>query len=111
MTFFNRAACFSDIHYGQKNNSKQYNDDCNKFIDWFVDNSKDCETCIFLGDFHHHRSGINISTLNHSVQAVKKLSENFEKVYMIMGNHDLYYREKRDLNSFIMPLSSSQASA
>ena len=99
MTFFNRAACFSDIHYGQKNNSKQYNDDCNKFIDWFVDNSKDCETCIFLGDFHHHRSGINISTLNHSVQAVKKLSENFEKVYMIMGNHDLYYREKRDLNS------------
>ena len=99
MSFFKKAACFTDIHYGQKNNSKQYNEDCNDFIDWFIENSKDCETCIFLGDFHHHRSGINVSTLNHSVKAVKKLSENFEKVYMIMGNHDLYYREKRELNS------------
>jgi hypothetical protein len=99
MTFFDRAACFSDIHFGNKNNSKQHNKDCDEFVDWFIANTKDCETCIFLGDWHHHRAGVNVSTLNYSVNNVRKLSENFEKVYMIMGNHDLYYREKRELNS------------
>ena len=88
MTFFNRAACFADIHFGNKNNSKQHNKDCDEFVDWFIANSNDCETCIFLGDWHHHRAGVNVSTLNYSVNNVRKLSENFEKVYMIMGNHD-----------------------
>ena len=99
MTFFNRAACFTDIHFGNKNNSKQHNRDCSEFVDWFIEQSKDCETCIFLGDWHHHRASVNVSTLNHSVENVGKLSRAFEHVYMIMGNHDLYYREKRDLNS------------
>ena len=99
MTFFNKAACFTDIHFGNKNNSKQHNRDCTSFVDWFIEQSKDCETCIFLGDWHHHRASVNVSTLNHSVENVGKLSRAFEKVYMIMGNHDLYYREKRDLNS------------
>tara|TARA_Y100000389_G_scaffold181610_1_gene197420 strand:+ start:245 stop:1252 length:1008 start_codon:yes stop_codon:yes gene_type:complete len=99
MTFFNRAACFTDIHFGNKNNSKQHNRDCADFVDWFIEQSEDCETCIFLGDWHHHRSSVNVSTLNHSVENVGKLSRAFKQVYMIMGNHDLYYREKRDLNS------------
>jgi DNA repair exonuclease SbcCD nuclease subunit len=99
MAFFNRAACFTDIHFGNKNNSKQHNRDCAEFVDWFIEQSKDCETCIFLGDWHHHRASVNVSTLNHSVENVGKLSRAFERVYMIMGNHDLYYREKRDLNS------------
>ena len=99
MTFFNKAACFTDIHFGNKNNSKQHNRDCAEFVDWFIQQSKDCETCIFLGDWHHHRASVNVSTLNHSVENVGKLSRAFESVYMIMGNHDLYYREKRDLNS------------
>ena len=99
MAFFNRAACFTDIHFGNKNNSKQHNTDCEEFVDWFIDNSKDCDTCIFLGDWHHHRAGVNVSTLNYSVNNIKKLSKSFEHVYMIMGNHDLYYREKRELNS------------
>jgi len=99
MTFFNKAACFTDIHFGNKNNSKQHNRDCAEFVDWFITQSDDCETCIFLGDWHHHRSSVNVSTLNHSVENVGKLSRAFKNVYMIMGNHDLYYREKRDLNS------------
>ena len=99
MTFFNKAACFTDIHFGNKNNSKQHNRDCAEFVDWFIQQSENCETCIFLGDWHHHRASVNVSTLNHSVENVGKLSRAFESVYMIMGNHDLYYREKRDLNS------------
>jgi DNA repair exonuclease SbcCD nuclease subunit len=37
--------------------------------------------------------------MNASIKAFKKLNDNFEKVYMIMGNHDLYYKDKRELNS------------
>ena len=98
---FEKAACFTDIHFGNKNNSRQHNDDCEDFVKWFVELSKSrgCETCIFLGDWHHHRAGVNVSTLNYSVSNVRFLSEAFENVYMIMGNHDLYYREKREINS------------
>ena len=101
MTFFNRVACFTDIHFGNKNNSRQHNRDCVEFVDWFIQQALDnkCETCIFLGDWHHHRASVNVSTLNYSVENVAKLSKAFKQVYMITGNHDLYYREKRDYNS------------
>ena len=101
MTFFNRVACFTDIHFGNKNNSKQHNRDCAEFVDWFVEQAQanNCETCVFLGDWHHHRASVNVSTLNYSVENVAKLSRAFDQVYMITGNHDLYYREKRDYNS------------
>lgn len=99
---FKKAAIFGDIHYGLKNNSKIHNQDCEDFLEWFCEQAKanDCETCIFLGDWNHQRNSINISTLKYGYTGLKKLSESFEHVYILTGNHDLYYREKRDLFSF-----------
>lgn len=99
---FKKAAVFSDLHFGMKNNSKQHNDDCSSFIDWFIDEAKSrgSETCIFCGDYHHNRATLNVTTMNYSIDNLRKLSEAFETVYFIVGNHDLYYREKRDINSF-----------
>ena len=37
--------------------------------------------------------------MNATIRDLKLLNDAFEKVYFITGNHDLYYREKRDLNS------------
>ena len=98
---FERAACFTDIHYGLKQNSRQHLQDCNNYITWFIAEAKarECETCIFLGDWHHHRASINIATMNATIKDLKRLNDAFETVYFITGNHDLYYREKRDLNS------------
>ena len=98
---FKKAACFTDIHFGYKNNSREFNNDCEEFIIWFIEKAKaeGAETCIFLGDYHHNRAGVNVSTLNYSVSNLQRLSDAFEKVYMIMGNHDLYYREKREIHS------------
>ena len=98
---FKRAAVFTDIHYGLKQNSKQHLVDCNNYITWFINEAKarDCETCFFLGDWHHHRASINIATMNATIKDLKRLNDAFQKVYFITGNHDLYYREKRDLNS------------
>lgn len=98
---FQKAAVFTDIHFGNKNNSKAHNEDCLEFIDWFIEEAKNkgCETCIFGGDWHHNRASLNISTMKYSLQGLRKLSNAFEKVYFILGNHDLYYRETREVNS------------
>ena len=98
---FKTAACFTDIHYGLKQNSRLHLEDCHRYIDWFIAEAKarNAETCIFLGDWMHHRSSINVATMNATVRDLKKLNDNFETVYFITGNHDLYYRDKRDMNS------------
>lgn len=101
---FKKAAIFTDIHLGLKHNSRQHNDDCIRFLEWFIQEAKDrgCETCIFMGDWNHHRASINVSTLNYSMQAFEILNDAFEQMYFIVGNHDLYYKEKRELNSIPM---------
>lgn len=101
MRLFKKIASFTDIHFGLKSNSVLHNTDCSKFVDWFIATAKEqgCESCIFLGDWHHHRASINIQTLQYSLRALEKLNANFETVYFIPGNHDLYYRDKRDIHS------------
>jgi len=98
---FKKAAVFTDIHFGLKSNSLQHNQDCSDFVDWFIETAKKegCETCLFLGDWNHHRANINIHTLQYGLRALEKMNNAFEKVYFIPGNHDLYYRDRRDVHS------------
>jgi DNA repair exonuclease SbcCD nuclease subunit len=98
---FKKAAVCTDIHFGLKSNSQTHNDDCLNFIKWFCAKAKEegCETCFFLGDWHNNRASINIVTLNYSLRALEHLNDNFDSVYFIPGNHDLYYRDKRDVQS------------
>ena len=98
---FKKAAVFTDIHFGLKSNSVQHNTDCTEFVDWFISKAKEegCETCFFLGDYNHHRASINIQTLQYGLRALEKLNNSFDHVYFIPGNHDLYYRDKRDIHS------------
>ena len=87
-----------------KNNSRHHNQDCEDFIIWMIDEAKKrgITKCIFMGDWHHNRANINVSTLNYTVSNLRRLNDNFEETYMIMGNHDLYYREKREIHSIPM---------
>jgi hypothetical protein len=98
---FKKAAVFTDIHFGLKSNSLQHNQDCEKFVEWFISQAKKegCETCFFLGDYNHHRASINIHTMQYGLQALEKLNDAFDRVYFIPGNHDLYYRDRRDIHS------------
>lgn len=98
---FKKAAVFTDVHFGLKSNSLQHNQDCEKFVEWFISQAKKegCETCFFLGDYNHHRASINIHTMQYGLQALEKLNDAFDRVYFIPGNHDLYYRDRRDIHS------------
>ena len=98
----NKAACFTDIHWGRKNNSELHNQDCMRFIDWFcgnVQSDPDIDHIIFLGDWFEHRAAINSLTLEYAYQGAKKIKELGLPVYFIVGNHDLYYRTTRDVAS------------
>lgn len=97
---FRKAAVCTDIHWGLKSNSLLHNQDCDRFIDWFIDTAREqgCETGMFLGDWHNHRASINLQTLQFSLRALEKLSAAFTDFYFIPGNHDLYYRDKRDIH-------------
>lgn len=101
---FDKVVCFTDIHFGLRHNSAEHNRDCVDFIDWLISEAKarGADTCIFLGDWHHHRSNINILTLDYTMQALRKLNAAFSKTYIMVGNHDLFYREKRDIHSMVV---------
>ena len=101
MNLFKKAACFTDIHFGLKSGSRIHNQDCEDFVSWFCDTAKaeGAETCIFLGDWHHNRSTTDVSTMNYTVSNLEKLNNSFEKVYLIMGNHDEFYKDKREIHS------------
>lgn len=98
---FKRVACFTDIHFGLKSNSQTHNQDCEDFVDWFIETAKKegAETCIFLGDWHHNRNSINLITLDTSMRCLEKLGAAFEQFFWFPGNHDLFYKDKRDIHS------------
>ena len=98
---FKKAAVFTDIHFGLKGNSRVHNDDCEDFIDWYIQTAKEngCETGIFCGDWHHNRNSLNLTTMDATIRSMEKLGQAFEQFFFFDGNHDLYYKDKRDVNS------------
>lgn len=98
---FKKAAIFTDIHFGLKSNSDTHNRDCLEFIEWFVAEAKkeNCETCLFLGDYHNNRNSMHLKTMQSALNGLELLSKNFSQTFFIPGNHDLYFKDKRDVHS------------
>jgi DNA repair exonuclease SbcCD nuclease subunit len=101
MPLFKKVAVFTDLHVGLKSNSTTHLRDCEEFVDWFIEQAKEnnCETCIFMGDWSHNRNSLNLFTLNTSLSLLEKLGAAFEQFYWFPGNHDLFYKDKRDVHS------------
>ena len=103
MALFKKVACFTDLHVGAKSNSTVHLRDCEEFVDWFIAQAQaaGCETAIFLGDWSHHRNSMNLYTLDTSIRCLEKLGAAFEQFFWFPGNHDLFYKDKRDIHSSI----------
>lgn len=101
MNLFKKVACFTDIHFGLKSNSGTHLRDCEEFVDWYIDNAKKegCDTGIFLGDWSHNRNSLNLITLDTSIRCLEKLGAAFDQFFWFPGNHDLFYKDKRDIHS------------
>jgi len=99
-----KGAFFTDLHVGAKSNSQQHNEDCVNYIDWFCANVKadpEIDYICFCGDWHEVRSAINVFTLKYSYEIATKLNDLGLPVYFIIGNHDLYHRNNRDIYSVV----------
>ena len=98
---FKKVAAFTDLHVGLKGNSATHLKDCEEFVDWFIEQAKEnnCETCIFLGDWSHNRNSLNLFTLDSSLRCLEKLGAAFEQFFWFPGNHDLFYKDKRNIHS------------
>lgn len=98
---FKKAVSFTDIHFGRSGNSPVANQDNLDFIDWFIDQAKTwgAETCFMLGDWHDNRHSLHVSTMHYSLQGMQKLNDAFKQVIWLPGNHDLLYRNNREISS------------
>jgi len=100
-----KIAMFTDIHFGCHQNSEIHNQAALRTVQKFIDvcDERDVDCAVFLGDWHDHRTLIEISTLHYSSLAIHMLSEYFsgakKKLFFLIGNHDLYYRDKSDITS------------
>lgn len=101
---------FGDIHFGNKGNSDEFNQQCLDFLQFvqdFINEKLDGEPVlpIFLGDWFHNRNTINVKTLNYGIEGLRtfdNLSSNLLSI-LILGNHDLYYKDRRDVYSPLNP--------
>ncbi len=100
-TMFKKAVTLTDVHFGRSGNSPVANQDNLDFIDWFIEEALTwgADTCLMLGDWHDQRHSIHIQTLHYSLEGIQRLNDAFKKVIWIPGNHDLLYRNKRDITS------------
>lgn len=93
----------SDIHFGVRGNSLEWLDNHIKYFDDFFipllkEHKKDKDILFILGDIFDNRQTINVLIQNKAIEIIEKISKIID-IYMIVGNHDLYYKNQTDVNS------------
>jgi DNA repair exonuclease SbcCD nuclease subunit len=94
-----KVAIVSDLHLGVHTNSAQWHDIALNWAKWFSAELKrqNVKDIIFCGDWYHNRSEISVSTLQVSADVLKIL-EDFN-IIALVGNHDIFYKHRTDVNS------------
>ena len=94
-----KVCIISDLHLGVHSNSAQWHETAINWAKWLTKelDSKKIKDIIFCGDWHHNRSEISVNTLQTSADILKILDK-YNKI-MVLGNHDIYYKHRIDVNS------------
>ena len=100
-----------DLHLGIKNNSVEWLEIQREFLlDFLIkkvdeDFDEDRDILILEGDIFHSRESINVRIQNEALGIFKALANKFKRgIYIIVGNHDVYYKDKTEVNS-LKPLN------
>lgn len=96
-----KIASSGDWHIGLRNGSAVHHQDLLDFTHFLIENCKrlGVDTFVHTGDFFDNRSKIDVQSLNVSQEIVNLLTENFKRVIMIKGNHDILLRDSRKTSS------------
>jgi DNA repair exonuclease SbcCD nuclease subunit len=105
-----KALIFSDLHIHSHKDRVDRLEDCIKVLDWVFEQAfeNNCRYIFFLGDLFHERSKIDVRNYLKTFDVFKKHlidKKNNLKVYLLVGNHDMYHRERWDINS-VKPLGA-----
>lgn len=98
-----KIALIGDSHFGARNDSPIFLDYFMSFFDRvffpYIE-THDIKTIIHLGDFLDRRKFVNFQTLN-AVRSgfVDKLESSGAKMHVILGNHDIFFKNKSEVNS------------
>lgn len=103
-----KALIFSDLHCHQHKNSQSRLEDCIEVLEWVFKTakSKNIDLIIFCGDLFHDRAKIDILTYQRVFETFQKyVDDKGPEVYLLLGNHDLFFFESKEISS-VYPLSS-----
>lgn len=94
-----KICVISDLHLGVHTNSSYWHEVAIKWSLWLRDElrEKGITDIMFCGDWHHNRSEISVSTLQVSADILEIFKE--FNLIIILGNHDVYYKHRTDVNS------------
>lgn len=99
----NKALIFSDIHIHPHKKSQERLEDCLKALEWVFETAKknNIKNIICLGDLFHDRRTIDILSYNKTFDIFEKYqhSDSPFNIYLLLGNHDLWYYERLDVSS------------
>lgn len=104
----NEVLLFSDLHVHPHKRKQERLDDCLKALDWVFDVADDrgVENILFGGDLFHDRQKIEVFTYQRTFETLlKRLSSNKYKLYLLLGNHDIWYNDDTSISS-VIPLST-----
>jgi len=96
-----KVAIIGDLHFGVRGNSIKHLEFQSK---WFNDTIKFIKNAkinyvVFLGDIFDSRNSIS-PIINSNVRLLfQKLAKNVKEVHCVLGNHDIYFRNKKDIHS------------
>ena len=98
-----KIALITDTHYGVRKGSQLFHEYFQRFYEDtffpFLD-SNNVDTVVHLGDVYDSRKGIDYWSLDWSKRVIfDELKKRNIKTYLIVGNHDIYYRNSLKLNS------------
>ena len=82
-----------DIHFGVRRNSAMFHSILMESFDWFLKDLKKTDSVVILGDIFDSRSSVDFQILNDAMEVFGKLSKKCKEIFILVGNHDLYYKE------------------
>lgn len=94
-----KVAIISDLHLGVHTNNALWHEVALNWARWFHDELKrqKIKDIIFCGDWYHNRSEISVNTLQVSADILEILKD--FNIITIIGNHDIFYKHRTDVNS------------
>ena len=105
-----KIALITDTHFGARKGSKIFHDYFQKFYDdifFPIIKERKIKNVIHLGDSFDNRKNVDFWALDWAKENVyDKFKRLKTKVYTIVGNHDVYYKNTNEVNAIDSLLSS-----